>query len=136
MAILGIDYGARKVGLAKAADGTPAVPLGVIENRGRRALLTALQQRCREEGITEIVVGLPLPLRPERRGDIPIAVRRFADALQRATGVPVHLHDERFSTREAVRLGGVVAGQSEDAVAAMLVLQAWLDRQGVAPAPE
>lgn len=131
MAILGIDYGERKVGLAKAADGTPAVPLGVIENRGRRALLAALQQRCREEGITEIVVGLPLPLRHEHEGDIPVAIRRFASALQRATGVPVHLQDERFSTREAVRLRGVAAGQPDDAVAAMLVLQTWLDRQSI-----
>ncbi len=129
MAILGIDYGKRKVGLAKAAHGAPAVPLGVLENRGQRALFAAVQQRCREEGITEIVVGLPLPLRPEREGDLPVSVRRFAAALERATGLPVRLHDERFSTREAIRLRGAGARQPEDAVAAMLVLQSWLDRQ-------
>ncbi|MDD5110401.1 MAG: Holliday junction resolvase RuvX [Patescibacteria group bacterium] len=131
MAILGVDYGERKVGLAKAAPGTPAVPLGVVALRSRSAIFAQIVATCIQEGITEIVVGLPVHMDAGKQGvDSPVAaqVRRFAYALQRATKLPVHLHDERLTTQEAQRLRQGLHGGPEDAVAAMLVLQSWVDK--------
>lgn len=127
MAVLGIDYGPRKVGLAKAVDGAPPLPLDILENRGQEKLLAQLAERCRREGITEIVVGIPLTLRGESSSDGAAGVKRFAQILRQRTGLPVHLHDERLSTREAQRLLRGFRRQPDDAVAAMLVLQSWLD---------
>lgn len=136
MAVLGIDYGLRKVGLAKAGPGTPAVPLQVIRYRREPELLDELERVCREEAIERLVVGLPQGLGGFQRlgggGAQAERVRAFARRLEQRLALPVVLHDERLSSREARRLLRLFGSAAEDdAVAAMLVLQAWLDRQGL-----
>jgi RNase H-fold protein (predicted Holliday junction resolvase) len=58
-------------------------------------------------------------------------VKRFASALRRATGLPVHLVDESLSSREAegARGGGGRARDDDSlhAAAAAVILQRWLD---------
>lgn len=127
MRVLGIDFGSKKVGLAKATAGTPAVPLAILVNvnRSQRTLLRQLSALCANEGITEIVVGLPLSLSGDVTDGV-AKVRKFSDALQRATGLPVHLQDERLSTKMAQRISRGLRGE-DDATAAMLILQGWLD---------
>lgn len=129
MAVLGIDFGDRKVGLAKAALGTPAMPLRVVTYRRRADLLEQIAAMCREEGVTEIVVGLPLGMAKNGAEDSPavVKVRKFVHNLKAAVGIPVYLHDERLTTREANRLRQGRHGGAEDAVAAMLMLQSFID---------
>jgi len=131
MNFLGIDFGIRKVGLAKAASGTPAVPLKVLTYRDRAELISQIFATCQEEGITEIVVGLPVSMAGNQAEEKPVAAkaRQFAQALQNTVKAPVHLYDERLSTREASRLRQGLHGGPEDAVAAMLILQSYLDRR-------
>lgn len=129
MAILGIDHGQRKVGLAKAAEGTPAVPLAVWEYNNRKELLARISVLCREEGIEAIVIGLPLPVREGVASDGVEAAQRFAASVRKATGLQVSLHDERLTTKEAQRLQRGSRGD-DDATAAMLILQSWLDSKG------
>ena len=127
MSTLGIDFGWRKVGLAKATAGTPAVPLAILANRGQRVLLRQLSELCANERITEIVVGMPLALTGGVT-DGAAKVREFSDSLRQATGLPVHVQDERLSTKMAQRISRGMRGE-DDATAAMLILQSWLDRQ-------
>lgn len=129
MAVLGIDFGDRKVGLAKAAAGTPAVPLRVVRYRQRADLLKKISTTCQAEGITAIVVGLPLRMSESQTGDSPATVkaRKFAADLKAAVGIPVYLHDERLTTREAHRLRQGMSDGAEDAVAAMLMLQSYIN---------
>ena len=80
----------------------------------------------------EIVVGLPLRL-SGAEGTQSGKMRIFADELQAQFGLPVHLWDERWTSTEANRLlretnlSIAKRGKAVDRVAAMLILQAWLE---------
>jgi putative Holliday junction resolvase len=82
--------------------------------------------------VEAFVVGLPLGLEGGEtdQGD---RVRHFARRLRADTGIPVRLHDERFSSVESERLlieGGVRRSARKgviDKLAAVLILQAHLD---------
>ncbi|MGH7484242.1 MAG: RuvX/YqgF family protein, partial [bacterium] len=72
-----------------------------------------------------VVVGVPLGLEGEEARAEVRRVERFATALRRELGVPVHLVDESLSSREAEGLG---SARDSHAVAAAVILQRWLDR--------
>ena len=79
-----------------------------------------------------VVVGLPV--RPEGGGDSPFAARSrsFAKKLAAATGLPVELHDEAFTSvaaEGALRDAGLSRGRRSgalDAEAAAELLRDWL----------
>ncbi len=135
MAVLGIDLGSRRIGLAISdPDGRVALPAGTLESRGRAADLVAIQSIALERGVKRVVVGLPLHM-DGRAGPEAEAARAFADALARATGLPVETLDERWTTREAERTLREVgdAGRRKrrgaaDTLAATLLLRTFLER--------
>jgi putative Holliday junction resolvase len=141
--ILGLDLGSKRVGLAVSdADARIAFPAGVLERRGRKADLAALRELCTEREVGEIVVGLPIHL-SGRKGPAAVAAADFARALAEATGLPVALQDERWTTREAERALGDMGQRREhqrrhvDEVAATLILRTYLAlRTRSAPAAE
>lgn len=127
MKYLGVDYGLRKTGLALGdSEASIAVPFGLIA--GGEETLPRLLEIMKEEGIEAFVVGLPV-LTDERQDRTQFErVKAFVDALATATGLPVKMVDERFSSTEARRVQREYgATASEDAIAAMLVLQAFFD---------
>ncbi len=133
--VLGLDYGTRRIGLAVSdAGGTFAFPAGAIERRGLEKDLAALADVIQERGVRRIVLGLPLHM-DGRAGDMAEAVQTFAGHLERATGLPVELLDERWTTLEAERalreLGGRRRRGDVDSVAAAILLRTWLERQRV-----
>jgi len=132
--VLGIDYGARRIGLAVSdADGQLAFPLEVLENPGGQAVFERIGTVCEEKGVERIVVGLPVNMNGSR-GEAAEQARDFARRLEAATGIPVDTWDERLSSREAERVL-IESGASRrrrrkviDKMAARLILQAYLDR--------
>jgi len=128
--LLAIDYGERRIGLAVSdPTGTIASPAGHILRRpGKRPPIAEILRRAEELGARGFVVGLPLD---ETGEDTPraVEVRRIAAELEKRTGLPVELVDERFTTaaaRRAVReLGGSTKGRKGDldALAATVLLQ-------------
>jgi putative Holliday junction resolvase len=128
--LLAIDYGERRIGLAVSdPTGTIASPAGFVLRRpGKRAPVAELARRAEALEARGIVLGLPLD---ERGEDTPRAadVRALAAALERRTGLPVRLVDERFTTAAALRavreLGGSTRGRKGDvdALAATVLLQ-------------
>ena len=64
----------------------------------------------REREIEQVVVGLPLTMRGEE-GDQARWTRRFAERLAERVDVPVAMHDERLTTRQAERSGGAARGR-------------------------
>ena len=128
--LLAIDYGERRIGLAVSdPTGTIASPAGFILRRpGKRAPVAELARRARELEARGFVLGLPLD---EEGADTARAaeVRALAAALERRTGLPVRLVDERFTTAAALRavreLGGSTRGRKGDvdALAATVLLQ-------------
>lgn len=69
-----------------------------------------------------------------------MAAEKFADALRAEFNLPVYLWDERMSTAEAHRHLDAVGRSARDRkdiidqVAAVLILQSWLDVQRHLPA--
>jgi putative holliday junction resolvase len=128
--VLAVDYGERRVGLALSDPlRTIATPAGFITRRaGKRPPIAELVRRAQEHEVRAIVVGLPLD---DQGDDTPRAreVREIAAELERRTGLPVSLVDERYTTAAALRavreMGGSTRGRKGDvdALAATVLLQ-------------
>jgi putative Holliday junction resolvase len=132
-AVLAVDYGARRIGLAVSdPHGVFAFPAGILERSGPEHDLAALREIVERRGVVQIVVGLPIHMNG-REGPEARAARAFAAALGRETGRTVHLFDERWTSREAERALRESERRREpgdvDAVAATLLLRAWLERR-------
>ena len=128
--LLAIDYGERRVGLALSdPSGTIASPFGhVLRRAGKRPPIAEILRRAEAEGVRGFVIGLPLDSDGEDT-DRAREVREIAAAIERRTGLPVRLVDERFTTAAAHRaireLGGSTRGRKGDvdALAATVLLQ-------------
>jgi putative Holliday junction resolvase len=114
--ILGIDLGARRIGLAVAdRDGLAARPLATIPRA--RSLAAAddaatLARFVAEQGIVELVVGLPLEANGAE-GAMAEAAATWARAVADCLGLHVTLRDERLSSHLAEsRLGPMPRGRS------------------------
>jgi putative Holliday junction resolvase len=127
-----VDFGLRRIGLALSdEEARLASPLRAIRIDAVAAAPGAVASAAREVEAGVVVVGAPLGLEGEE-GRIELRrVKRFAQALRRATGLPVHLVDESLSSREAeeaVPKGGRHRDDdSLHAAAAAVILQRWLD---------
>ena len=137
MRVAALDVGKVRIGLAVSDElGMLAHPRPAIDGRDRRRALREIVELAREEPVDRFVIGLPLDAEG-REGPAARAARAFAETVAEATGCPVDLWDERFTTVEATRRlreGGHSAKKSRkkvDGAAACVMLQAWLDgRQG------
>lgn len=138
MRALGIDYGARRLGLALSdASGTLATPWRVVERPPSEPATAQLvcaeiaRLAAEDDGLAAVVVGWPRRLDGSPNEQTP-KVEAFARALARA-GVPVVLQDERLSSVEAESRLAVrerdwrVRKRTLDAAAAAVVLQDYLD---------
>ncbi len=128
--LLAVDYGERRVGLAISdPTGTIASPVGAILRRpGKRPPIAEIVRRSQALEVRGFIVGLPL----DGNGDETprtAEVRRIAAELERRTGLPVDLVDERFTTAAALRavreMEGSTRGRKDDvdALAATILLQ-------------
>jgi putative holliday junction resolvase len=127
--VLALDHGAARCGCAITdPSGTLVTPLPAIERPETPSGFEALARVAGENAVRLIVVGLPLTLAGEE-GPQAAAARAFAGRVGRITGVPVELHDERLTTRQAQRAGGVA---DEDSRAAAHLLESWLEARTTA----
>lgn len=125
--ILALDFGEARCGCALSdPTGTLATPIGAVERPATRNGLQRLAELAREHEVDRIVVGLPLTLAGEE-GQQASATREFAARLGELVSVPVDMHDERLTTRQAERTGG---GADADSRAAAHLLEAYLAAGG------
>ena len=127
MRILGIDYGDKKIGLAFGeSDASVAVPLDVVPNLGD-ATIQKFAAQVKAEDIDLIVVGVPLSSRSQVQLE---KARAFILKLQAVVTVPIVEEDESYTTTESRRLMiEEDAKAGEDALAAMLIVQQYLNRR-------
>ena len=130
--ILGVDPGERRIGVAIAdAETKWARPLEVVDVR-KADPVARIAQLALDNRVDLIVVGLPVSL-SGKEGPAVEAQRRLVSELTRATDAKVTEYDERLTTAEAergLRDAGVKSATRKkvrDAVAAQLMLQAYLD---------
>ena len=123
MRILALDAGDARCGCA-VSDPTETLvtPIDVVPNPDTNRGLDTLARLVRDREIEQIVVGLPLTMRGEE-GDQARWARRFADRLGGRVDVPIAMHDERLTTRQAERVGGTAPADSR---AAAHLLEAYL----------
>lgn len=138
MRIMGLDFGSKTVGVAVSDPlGITAQGLEIIrrkeENKLRRTY-ARIEELIVEYQVEEIVLGLPKNMNATE-GERAELTREFKDSLERRTGLPVTLWDERLTTVAADRAmmeAGIRREQRKDYVdmiAASLILQGYLDRR-------
>lgn len=143
MRALGIDLGAKRIGVALAnSEGTLATPFEVVARSGDRARdHSTIAELAEETGAQALVVGLPLSL-DGSVGAAASSALAEADELAAATGLPVEMWDERLTTVSADRdlmtldMKAGARRRVVDKVAAAVMLQAWLDHRRLTAAPE
>ncbi len=135
-ALIGIDYGTRKVGLAVGhALTASARPLEPIRYSDETALFSALAEVFRQWRPGRVIVGLPLGAEGAD-SDMTRTVREFARRLSAEhPDLNIDLHDERLTSHAAA---GAFANRREagrarkrdaqrlDSVAAALILESWM----------
>jgi putative Holliday junction resolvase len=127
--MLGIDFGARRIGVAISA-GKLAVPLVTIVHSNRTADLDRIAGIATSEAVACVVVGLPLA--PDGgEGEQARLTRAFGRRLAARIGLPVVYQDERLSSVDAAPARR--RGKPIDDLAAAAILQRYIDAQG-APA--
>jgi len=134
--VLALDVGSKRIGVAVSDPlGITAQGLETIQRQNKRKDWEALGAVLKKYEVGEIVVGLPLRL-SGAEGTQSEKMRHFADELRAHFGLPVHLWDERWTSTEANRLLRETnlsiekRGKAVDRMAAVLILQAWLESRG------
>lgn len=124
MNYLGVDYGEKRIGLA-LGDGemkiaSPFKVVGKVADVAREIV---------EESIDVVVVGLPYKSAGKNNdGDMVRRVEGFIKELKAKTDIKIIKIDERMTSKAADALGGDKKTKApRDAVAAMLILQMYLD---------
>ncbi len=138
MRVMGLDFGSKTVGVALSDPLLlTAQGLEIIRRREENKLrqtLARIEALIVEYGVEELVLGLPKHMngtegvRAELTGE-------FKEKLERRTGLPVILWDERLTTVAAEKTmmdAGIRRehrGEYVDKIAATLILQGYLDRR-------
>ncbi len=137
MRVLGIDLGQKRVGLAISDPmGWTAQSLETLGWRGDETTLKNLVALCRENAVTSIVVGLPVNMNGTL-GPKAEQVMTFVEKLRQSAGIEVVTWDERLTSRQASRLmiheglSRKKQKESSDKLAALLILQSYLDSKRI-----
>lgn len=138
MRFVGLDVGERRIGVASSdLMGLIANAIGnvVRSDNDLEGDLQKTADKIRELGAEAVVIGLPKNMNGTI-GPRAESVMAFAEALKAKIDVPIHFWDERLSTVEAHKTM-IDAGMSRskrknkvDSVAAVLILQGFLDFKG------
>ena len=127
---LGLDIGDKWIGVALSDPlGILASPLTIINRSDEKAGLEAIIGIIDQHKVGKIIAGLPLSM-DGSIGQHAEKVKDFVRELCDHTEVPIEFRDERLSTVSAKRLmreAGKMGKARDDAIAAALILQSYLD---------
>jgi putative Holliday junction resolvase len=132
-ALLGLDLGEKRIGVAFVPAGTTiAFPVKTIEVKGREQVLAQILELIQEHKAEKVVVGLPKTL----KGEMGIAAQKRVQEVewyQSRIPVPMVMWDERLSSKEVERMLISADVRREkrkeviDQLAAQRILQNYLD---------
>lgn len=138
--VLALDWGTKRVGLAISDPfGMTAQGLPTMSRRNKQQDLNYLRSLVRKHHVSLILLGNPLQM-SGAEGTQALRMRDLAKEIEQHLSLPVRLWDERLTSVEAHRIldaAGVIPsrrGESVDRVAAVLLLQNFLDSQTRPPA--
>ena len=121
--LLGVDWGEKRIGLAIGDSETNlASPFKVVSD------IDEIVSIIKQENINKVVVGQPVKMSGNK--ELSVDFNKFIKLLKSKTTTPVELVDERLSSKQAdALLGNKKTKAAQDAIAAMLILQTYLDQQ-------
>ena len=133
--IMGLDVGDKTIGVAVSdLMGLTAQGVKTITRVGKKKDIEALKEIIKERQVNKIVSGLPKNMNGTL-GPQGEKVIKFCELLEEETGIKIEYWDERLSTVAAERtlIQGNVRRENRkgviDMVAAVIILQGYLDRQ-------
>ncbi len=136
MRIMGLDYGSKTVGVAISDPlGFTAQGIETIDRKEENKLrktLARIEELAKEYQVETIVVGLPKNMN-NTLGERAEKTLEFKAMLERRTGLPIVMWDERLTTVEAERtlMESNVRREDRkkyiDKIAAVFILQGYLD---------
>ena len=128
--LLGFDYGTHKIGVAvgQPLTGTasPLETLGLVRQKPDWERIARLLKEWNPQAL---IVGHPFEM-TGREADNAAGAKRFARQLHGRFHLPVHMADERLTSREAWARLGTEAGKDPtkvDSYAAKLILETWFN---------
>lgn len=125
MRLMGIDYGAKRIGVALSDEGGGfAFAHSVVENN--KNAIGAIKKICEENEVGKIILGESVDYNGQPNlimGEIEI----FKKELEKGIGLPVEYQKEILTTKEAER--GQEKSEKIDASAAALILRSFLEKQ-------
>ena len=135
MRIMGLDFGSKTVGVA-VSDPLGITAQGVVIVRRKspnklRQTLARIDELVREYGVEELVLGYPKNMNGTE-GERCEKTKEFKELLEKRTGLPVMLWDERLTTVAADRsmmeagLGRHERKEYVDEIAAVFILQGYM----------
>jgi putative Holliday junction resolvase len=133
---LGLDVGNRRIGVA-VSDTLKVIarPVEVIDRR-RQSAIKRIAVLLHEFAADEIIIGYPYNTNGSA-GEQAQRVEQFAHTLRAQVNVLVRFCDERYSTGEALEILSARKGkekvQPDDAIAAAVILQRYLDQNKTDP---
>ncbi len=132
--ILSVDFGDTRTGLAVSDPSRLlASGIGYISPGGIDKCADAVAETARTEGVSAIVVGLPVNM-DGSEGARAARCRKFGRMLEERSGVPVAMFDERMTTMTAARYLNETNTRGKkrkgviDTLSAQIILQNCLDR--------
>lgn len=137
MRYLGLDLGTKTLGLAISDElGIIATSYKILRHdEDYDSLIPMLKKEIEEKNIKELVLGFPKNMNNTvgERGEIALM---FKEKLEKELELPVHMEDERLTTRQAENL--LISNDTSrkkrkkviDSMAATIILKSYLDRKG------
>ena len=123
MALIGIDFGEKHIGLAYSSENIFSEP---VQSIAKSCAYDVIKTFCKTNTVDTIIVGLPT-------GRIAGKVKAFGNNLERMLGITVIFWDETLSSKKAAqKLIDIGASRKnrkrkEHASAAALILQSYID---------
>lgn len=136
MRVMGLDYGSKTVGVALSDPlGLTAQGIEIVRRKSEtklRQTLARIEEIAKEYSVEKIVLGFPKHMNNDI-GERAEKSLEFKEMLERRTGLPVVMWDERLTTVEADRTMMETGIRREnrkeyvDMIAAVFILQGYLD---------
>ena len=136
MRIMGLDFGSKTCGVALSDELLmTAQPVEIIRRDREskiRKTLSSIEELCESNQVGYIVLGLPLNM-DDSAGARAENTMAFREQLERRTGLPVVMSDERLTTVEAYEIMDKMEirredrGRYVDMIAASIILQEYME---------
>lgn len=137
-AVLGFDFGSKRIGVAFGQNSQLALASGVCEIKARDGIPNwdEIAELIKQYQPEVLLTGLPLNM-DGTDSPMSLRARKFANRLHGRFGLPSYVWDERLSSDEAksIKPSGNYKKNAVDALAAALILQSWFDNNAPQQTP-